>query len=102
MIGSMCLVFGYMVAPILRFALSRRREFQADATAVKITRDPEALARALSKIAENPNAELLTSCPLAGNMYIANEVQAVLVSSADRRPDRRAQKNDWRRYGFAG
>jgi heat shock protein HtpX len=75
MIGIACLVFGYVVAPILRFALSRRREYQADATAVKITRAPEALARALSKIAENSRTEVLDACPLVGNMCIANPAQ---------------------------
>jgi heat shock protein HtpX len=51
MVAVACLLFGYVVAPLLRFALSRRREYQADATAVRITRDPEALSQALAKIA---------------------------------------------------
>jgi len=67
-----CLVFGYMVAPLLRFALSRRREHQADATAVKITRDPDALVWALWKILENPRVKTLNACPLVGNMCIAS------------------------------
>ena len=76
MVGVACLVFGYVVAPILRFALSRRREYQADATAVKITRAPEPLERALSKIAVNPRVDVLGECPLVGNMCIANPAQA--------------------------
>ena len=79
-LGTACLVFGYIVAPILRFALSRRREFQADATAVKIYRDPEALARALKKISENPRVEALDSSPLAGNMCIADPAKAGFIS----------------------
>ena len=67
-----CFVFGYVIAPILRLALSRRREYQADATAAKITRDPDALARALKKIAINPRVEALDASPLVGNMCIAN------------------------------
>jgi heat shock protein HtpX len=69
-IGIAFLIFGYIIAPILRFALSRRREYQADATAAKITRDPGALARALEKIAVNSKIE--GTSPLASNIYIAN------------------------------
>jgi len=74
-LGSFCLVFGYIVAPILHFALSRRREYQADATAVKITRDTNALMRALYKIAQNPMVKVLSSRPLIGSMCIANPIK---------------------------
>ena len=47
-------------------------EYQADATAAKITRDPDALANALAKIAFNPRVEILDKSPLVGNMCIAN------------------------------
>jgi heat shock protein HtpX len=67
-----CLVFGYLIAPLLRFALSRRREYQADATAARITHDPGSLASALSKIAEDPRVEVLDSSPLVGNLCIAD------------------------------
>ena len=75
LMGVACLVFGYIIAPILRMALSRRREYQADATAAKITRDPDALMRALTKIAFNPRVESLDSSPLVGNMCIANPAE---------------------------
>jgi heat shock protein HtpX len=78
-IGVVCLLFGYLVAPILRFALSRRREYQADATAVKITRDPDALARALAKISQDPRVEVLDSSPLVGNMCIANPAKTSFI-----------------------
>jgi heat shock protein HtpX len=71
-LGLCCLVFGYIVAPILRFALSRRREYQADATAAKITHDPGSLARALEKISEDPRVEVLDSSPMVGNLCIAD------------------------------
>jgi len=79
-IAVTCLVFGYIIAPILRLALSRRREYQADATAVKITRDTDALARALSKIATDPRVEVLDSSPLVGNMCIADPAKAGFIS----------------------
>jgi heat shock protein HtpX len=44
---------GYVLALILRFAISRRREYLADAGSVELTKNPEALISALRKISEN-------------------------------------------------
>lgn len=44
------LVLGPVLATLLRLAVSRRREYLADASAAYITRNPEGLARALEKI----------------------------------------------------
>jgi len=63
-VGIICLVFGIIIAPILRFALSRLQEYQADVTAAKITRDPEALVRALFKIMKNSMNNGFDSSPL--------------------------------------
>ena len=52
-VGFVLLVYGSFLAPIIMFALSRRREFQADATAAFLTRNPNALADALEKISGN-------------------------------------------------
>src|SRR5215472_8247532 len=41
---------GYLLALVLRFAISRRREYLADAGSVELTKDPEALISALRKI----------------------------------------------------
>jgi Zn-dependent protease with chaperone function len=41
---------------------------------VKITRDPDALARALAKIALGPKTKILDESSLVGNMCIANPV----------------------------
>jgi heat shock protein HtpX len=53
-IAMVVLVVLLVLAPILgllvRFAVSRRREFLADATAAYITRNPEGLAKALAKL----------------------------------------------------
>ncbi|MCL1875797.1 MAG: M48 family metallopeptidase [Synergistaceae bacterium] len=71
-IGHICLIFGCVVAPILRLALSRLREYQADATAAIITRNPDALARALYKISKNPQVEAFDSSSLFGNICIVD------------------------------
>jgi len=40
----------YILAMLTRFALSRKREFMADAGAVELTKNPDAMIRALQKI----------------------------------------------------
>src|SRR5579871_1807889 len=45
---------GYLLALVLRFAISREREYLADAGSVDLTKHPEALVSALRKIATNP------------------------------------------------
>ena len=54
-IAAIALVIGYVLALILRFAISRRREFLADAGSVDLTKNPDALISALRKIADNPD-----------------------------------------------
>lgn len=49
LLGLVALVFG----PLIRLALSRRREELADVTSVQLTRNPEGLLSALKKLAQN-------------------------------------------------
>ncbi len=58
-------------AQLLYFALSRKREYLADAGAVRLTRYPEGLAGALEKIAGN-TANMETANKVTAPMYIAN------------------------------
>jgi heat shock protein HtpX len=44
------IALAYALAIVVRFALSRRREFLADAGAVDLTRNPDAMISALRKI----------------------------------------------------
>jgi heat shock protein HtpX len=53
--AAMVLVFASpLLSRVLAMTVSRRREYQADAVAVELTRNPEGLARALEKIAASP------------------------------------------------
>jgi len=61
-----------IMAQLLYFALSRRREYLADAGAVRLTRYPEGLARALEKIAGDPAPQLAVANKATAPMYIAN------------------------------
>lgn len=60
-----------LFAHILYFALSRKREYLADAGAVRLTRYPEGLASALEKIA-GTNINLETANKVTAPMYISN------------------------------
>jgi heat shock protein HtpX len=60
-----------LFAHILYFALSRKREYLADAGAVRLTRYPEGLASALEKIGGS-NINLEAANKVTAPMYIAN------------------------------
>ena len=71
LIGLICLIISPIFAKLLQLAVSRRREYLADATAVQYTRNPEGLISALIKISENPN-ELKNASKATAHMYISN------------------------------
>ena len=52
-ISAVVMFIGYLLALVLRFALSRRRELLADAGSVELTKNPDALISALLKISKN-------------------------------------------------
>ncbi|HVY03564.1 MAG TPA: M48 family metalloprotease [Caulobacterales bacterium] len=49
-IGLVLIAISYALAVVIRFALSRRREFLADAGSVELTKNPDAMISALRKI----------------------------------------------------
>ncbi|MBU1625861.1 M48 family metallopeptidase [bacterium] len=59
------------IAQLLYFAISRKREYLADASAARLTRYPEGLASALEEIADN-NIELVSANKITAPMYIVN------------------------------
>jgi heat shock protein HtpX len=63
-----------ILAQLLYFAISRKREYLADASAVRYTRYPEGLASALEKIADN-SIELKTANKVTAPMYIVNPLK---------------------------
>ena len=67
-----------ILAPILArlfyFALSRKREYLADATAVRLTRYPEGLASALEKIS-SVSFDLASANKITAPMYIVNPLK---------------------------
>lgn len=58
-VALVLIAIAYALAVVIRFSLSRRREFLADAGAVELTKNPDAMISALEKIAGRaaiPNA----------------------------------------------
>ena len=51
--GLLLAIVGFVVGPIIRLALSRRRESLADASSVELTRNPVGLIRALKTLQNN-------------------------------------------------
>jgi len=71
-LGLVFLIFGYILAPLLRFAISREREYLADASGAFTIRNPEAMASALRKISVDARVENLDKTPEMSAMCIAN------------------------------
>jgi heat shock protein HtpX len=51
--GALLSLVAFVVGPLIRLALSRRREFLADASGVELTRNPEGLLSALRQLEQN-------------------------------------------------
>ena len=49
-VALIILVIGYLFAVLIRFSISRKREYLADAGAVELTQNPEGMMRALMRI----------------------------------------------------
>jgi heat shock protein HtpX len=63
-----------IIAQLLYFSLSRKREYLADASAVRFTRYPEGLASALEKIA-NSDVDMPMANKVTAPMYICNPLK---------------------------
>jgi len=63
-----------LLAQIIQLAVSRQREYLADASAVELTRNPLGLAGALRKIADDPE-DLKRATGGTAHLFIANPVK---------------------------
>lgn len=71
-IAIIAAILAPLFAHLLYFALSRRREYLADAGSARLTRYPEGLASALEKIANDPSPQLAAVNKVTAPMYIVN------------------------------
>ncbi len=75
LIFSLLLLFvAPLVATMLRFAVSRKREFLADASGALLTRYPEGLASALEKISADTRP-VATASNTTAHLFIANPLK---------------------------
>ena len=73
--GLLLAILAPIFAKILQLAVSRQREYLADATAVRLTRHPEGLARALEKISSDREV-LEVANRATQHLYIVNPIKA--------------------------
>lgn len=73
-VGLIAVILAPIIAQIMKMAISRKREYLADATAAKITRDPEGLALALESIASD-NTEFEKAHTNTAHMFIYNPLR---------------------------
>ena len=71
LIAMVLALVGLLVSSLFRFALSRKREYLADAGSAELTRRPLALASALRKISADPTIEAVKRKDIA-QMFIEN------------------------------
>lgn len=70
LLSVLLMIFGPLVATIIQLAISRNREYLADASAVALTRNPQGLISALEKIS---NSEPMQHAdPNSAALYIEN------------------------------
>jgi len=75
LIGLVFIILAPIAGQIMKFALSRNREYLADATAVEFTRNPEGLATALEVIGGISQPVRRASSATA-SMYISDPIKA--------------------------
>jgi len=80
LIALILAIFAPLLATLMRLAISRKREFLADASGALLTRYPEGLARALEKIASDSNS-LRVANNATSHLYIVNPFRGKEVQS---------------------
>ncbi|MDD2935050.1 MAG: M48 family metalloprotease [Candidatus Pacebacteria bacterium] len=78
-IGVILAILAPIASTLIQLAISRKREFLADASGALLTRYPEGLANALKKISANPN-QLQKVSKATAHMFIANPFKGKNIS----------------------
>jgi heat shock protein HtpX len=78
LVGLVGSIIAFLIGPIINAAVSRQREYLADATGAEITRFPDGLASALQKLGEYGRPMRRKSSAMA-HMYISDPVKPGFV-----------------------
>lgn len=73
-VGIILAILSPIIATLIKLAVSREREYLADASAALLTRHPEGLAKALEKISSD-NEPLEAANKATAHLYIANPLK---------------------------
>lgn len=79
-VGIVLAILSPIIAELIKLAISRRREYLADASGALLTRYPEGLARALEKIAAQ-NQPMKNANQATAHLFIANPFSGKKISS---------------------
>ena len=74
LVGLVFIILSPIFAKLIQLAISRKREFLADASGALLTRYPEGLASALVRISQNP-IPLRVANTATAHLYIANPLK---------------------------
>ena len=79
-VGILGFILSPVIAKLIQFALSRQREYFADASAVKLTRHPQGLIRALEKLTTSP-VPLKAASSATAHLFIVNPLKKAKLAS---------------------
>lgn len=74
LVGVVLLILSPLIAELIKLAISRKREYLADASGSMLTRYPEGLASALEKISQS-NIPLKTASAATAHLFISNPLK---------------------------
>ena len=80
-VGLIASILAFLIGPLVQAAVSRQREYLADASGVEITRYPEGLASALEKLGQYGRPMRRKPSAMA-HLYIADPIKPGLVERA--------------------
>jgi len=80
LVGLVFIILSPVFAKLIQFAISRKREYLADATGALLTRYPEGLARALEKISQSPYSLRVANQAIA-HLFIASPFRGKKISN---------------------
>ncbi len=79
-VGIVLAILSPLIAELIKLAVSRRREYLADASGALLTRFPDGLARALEKI-QQENLPVTHATPATAHLYLASPLSGKSFSN---------------------